>query len=63
MILRDGWFQGKKAELRTNAAGDWVRIGEDSEFCVKEGKFYVSVDDIGHLDEFRLIYGLLREQR
>ena len=62
MDIRDGWFKGKKAELRTNAAGDWVRIDEDTEFCVKDGKTYLSIDDIGHVDDFRRIYDLLREK-
>jgi len=60
MIISDGWFQGKKAELTTNQAGDWVRIDDDTQFCVRDGKIYLSIDDAGHEGEFRLIYDQLR---
>lgn len=62
MQIPDGWFKDKKAELTTSAAGDWVRIDVDTNFCVKEGRFYVCPDDIGHVDEFRRIYDLLRKK-
>jgi hypothetical protein len=60
MIIPDGWFQGKKAELGTNAAGDWVQIDQETHFFVKDGRFYLSIEDIDHIEEFRHIYDLLR---
>lgn len=62
MIISDGWFQGKNAELRTNAAGDWVRIDDDTQFCVKDEKYYLSIEDVGHVDEFRRIYDHLQKK-
>jgi hypothetical protein len=62
VVISDGWFQGKKAELRTNAAGDCVRIEDGTEFLVKDGKTYISPDDVGHVDEFRRIYEQLRKR-
>ncbi|MGH9765549.1 MAG: hypothetical protein ACREDR_40910 [Blastocatellia bacterium] len=44
--------------------GGWVRIEEHTEFCVKDGKIYLSIDDVGHVDEFLHIYdhlGLLAQ--
>ena len=38
MIIPDGWFRGKKAEVKSTAEGDWVRIEGETEFCVKDGK-------------------------
>lgn len=62
MIISDGWFKDRKAELRTNQAGDWVKIDADTEFCVRDGKIYLSVDDAGHEGEFRRIYDQLRKK-
>lgn len=63
MMISDGWFEGKRAELRTNQAGDWVRIEDGTEFCVRDGKIYLSIDDAGHEDEFRRIYDQLRNKK
>jgi len=38
VIIPDGWFRGKKAEVKSTAEGDWVRIEGETEFCVKDGK-------------------------
>lgn len=61
MDISEGWFQGRKATLKRNAAGDWVHIGQDIEFLVKDGKFYLLVEDSGHLDEFKRIYSQLQK--
>jgi hypothetical protein len=62
MLIPDGWFQGKKAVLRTNTAGDWVQIDDGTEFCVRNGKIYALQNDIGQVDDFRRIYDLLRKK-
>jgi hypothetical protein len=59
--IPDGWFATRAADLRTSAAGDWGRINEDSEFCVKDGKFYPSIDDARRTDESRRIYNLSQD--
>lgn len=63
LIIPGGWFGGRTAKLRTNTAGDWVRIDGDTEFCVKDGKISLSIDDVGQAGEFRRIYDLVRKRR
>lgn len=60
MIIPDGPFQGKRAELKATAAGDCVRIHGETDFCVKEGKITFPVD----YDERDLlhVYDLLRKK-
>ena len=60
MIIPDGPFCGRKAELKTTAAGDWVRIDGETEFCVKDGRigFEIGYDE----RDLRHLYDLLRKR-
>ncbi len=58
MIIPDGPFKGKEAELITEC--DHVRIEGEAGFCMKEGKlrFYMDYDE----RDLRHIYDLLRNE-
>jgi len=60
VIIPDGPFQGKRAELKATAAGDCVRIDEETEFCAKDGHINFPID----YDERDLlhVYDLLRRK-
>lgn len=58
VIILDRWFRGKKAELKSTAEGDWVRIEGETEFCVKDGKI-ISETEYDQRD-LQHVYDLLR---
>jgi len=60
VIVPDGPFQGKQAELKATAAGDCVRIDGETEFRVKDGRIVLPID----YDERDLlhVYDLLRKK-
>lgn len=63
LIIRGGSFEGKKAELRADAAGDWVRIAGETVFCVKDGHikwdpFLIDYDE----RDLLYVYELLRKK-
>jgi len=61
MIIPDGPFRGRKAELRTTKEGDWVRIEGESQFCVKPNDqitFEIGYDE----RDLRPVYDLLRKR-
>jgi hypothetical protein len=66
MKIRDGWFEGRNAELKSTQAGDWVRIeGEEVvEFCVKDGSIISPKQSVIDYDERDLlhVYDLLRKR-
>lgn len=59
MIIPDGPFKDKRAELKATAEGDCVRIDGETEFCVKDGHIVFPID----YDERDLlhVYDLLRK--
>jgi hypothetical protein len=60
MIIPDGPFKDKKAQLKTTPTGDWVRIAGETEYCVKGGKitFEKGYDE----RDLRYVYDLLRKR-
>lgn len=58
MIIPDGWFSGKEAELKSTPEADWIRIEGETEFCVKDGKI-ISGTDYDQRD-LQYVYDLLR---
>lgn len=62
MIISGGWFKGKNAELKREPTVDRVRIYEEGfelDFIMQNGKLYTSVENVGHVEEFRRIYDQL----
>lgn len=58
MIIPDGWFQGKNAELIANCDG--VMIERETIFFVKDGRtiFQIGEDE----QNLRHVYDLLRQR-
>jgi hypothetical protein len=61
VIIPDGWFRAKNAELKSTADGDWVLIEGQTEFRYKDGKIAALPE--GHDErDLRHVYDLLRER-
>lgn len=61
MIIPDGWFGGKNAELKSTADGDWVLIEGETEFRYKNGEIATLPEGYDERD-LRHVYDLLRER-
>jgi len=58
VIIPDRPFQGKRAHLRTTAEGEWVRIEDETDFCVdKQGKIKFDIEYSER--DLRHVYDLL----
>src|SRR5579863_3670502 len=57
VTIPDGWFRGKKAQLKSTAEADWVRIEGETEFCVRDGKI---ISETGYDQrDLQYVYNLL----
>lgn len=66
MIIPDGWFEDKNAELRSNALGDWVLIEGENDFCIDNGRITnLTMGDRAREIEVEVlrIYDLLRARK
>lgn len=61
VIIPDGWFKGKKAELKRTADGDWVQIEGETEFRYKNGQIATLPEGYDERD-LRYVYDLLRDR-
>lgn len=61
VIIPDGWFRGKNAELKSTADGDWVLIEGETEFRYKDGTIATLPEGYDERD-LRYVYDLLRKR-